>query len=330
MRMPLVLSGGSIKGAFQAGAIEEVLARGVVPSSIHGISVGSLNGGFLADRAGKAVLAGQQPDWPAYGKELGEFWRSQVTSFDVVATKRNIFSLAWSILRGRFNGLVNTDRLRRLINEALSEDALAACPIHFTAGAVDIYSGEIVEASASTHSGRMRDYIMASTAIPVMMPFRKVDGRIFVDGGLRDVAPTRAAMRTNTPAICAIVCQERSLIGCQFAHGNLLKLANRLMEIIVNETVNNDLDRLRQINIIVGQVGRGTLRSARTGREYRYVLPIVIRPHRALEIEFEHFRPQDITRIYELGKETARKVLEEPGIERYLQEGNGEEKSVLQ
>ncbi len=76
----LVLGGGSIKGAFQAGAIAEVLANGFAPGIITGVSAGSLNGAFLADRAGQAAAAGQSPNWATIGKELVEFWRGKVKS----------------------------------------------------------------------------------------------------------------------------------------------------------------------------------------------------------------------------------------------------------
>jgi len=57
----LVLSGGSIKGAFQAGAIGHVLTK-FEPDLIVGTSVGSLNGGFLADRASLSPAA-PRVDW---------------------------------------------------------------------------------------------------------------------------------------------------------------------------------------------------------------------------------------------------------------------------
>ena len=64
----LVLGGGSIKGAFQAGAVAEVLARGLEPGIITGISVGALNGAYLTERAGRAAPAA--PGWNAIGQEL--------------------------------------------------------------------------------------------------------------------------------------------------------------------------------------------------------------------------------------------------------------------
>ena len=101
MRTALVLSGGSIKGAFQAGAIREVLESGFVPDGIYGTSVGALNGGFLAERAGRAIKQGQEPDWQDIGHELEEFWLNKLQSPSQVAKMRGAFSLIAAILRDR-------------------------------------------------------------------------------------------------------------------------------------------------------------------------------------------------------------------------------------
>ena len=79
MKNALVLSGGSIRGAFQAGAIAHVLEKGFKPDGIYGTSVGSLNGGFLAERAGRSKT--KEPAWPAIGKELENFWLTNINSF---------------------------------------------------------------------------------------------------------------------------------------------------------------------------------------------------------------------------------------------------------
>ncbi|MDE3056952.1 MAG: patatin-like phospholipase family protein [Bacteroidota bacterium] len=49
----LVLGGGSVKGSSQAGVISEILNKGFVPDASYGVSVGALNGAFLAAEAGK-------------------------------------------------------------------------------------------------------------------------------------------------------------------------------------------------------------------------------------------------------------------------------------
>jgi len=85
-KVALVLSGGSIKGAFQAGAIKTILDNDYVPSSIHGISIGSLNGAFLANKAGQDGN-GQLP-WKTYAQDLQDFWFEKITSFSAIGKKK--------------------------------------------------------------------------------------------------------------------------------------------------------------------------------------------------------------------------------------------------
>lgn len=47
----LLLGGGGITGAYQAGVLKVLLEQGVVTNVINGVSVGGLNAAFLVDRA---------------------------------------------------------------------------------------------------------------------------------------------------------------------------------------------------------------------------------------------------------------------------------------
>jgi NTE family protein len=69
----LVLSGGSVKGAFQAGAIKALIEKGYTFDKIYGISVGSLNGTFMCNEAGKQVAFGNKIDWKYIGDHLVDF-----------------------------------------------------------------------------------------------------------------------------------------------------------------------------------------------------------------------------------------------------------------
>ncbi|MGD8752904.1 MAG: patatin-like phospholipase family protein, partial [Anaerolineales bacterium] len=168
MKTALVLSGGSIKGAFQAGAIAEVLESDFEPDAIYGTSVGSLNGGFLAERTGRAAKADEAPDWPAIGRELEAFWRHNITSFDQIGRKRSLLELVYQVLRKRFDGLIDTTPLKVLVNEIMRTDHLRSSPVHFSACAVNVANGEPEYATPEDSS--ILDYIIASTAIPMMMP----------------------------------------------------------------------------------------------------------------------------------------------------------------
>src|SRR5262252_5279984 len=92
----LILGGGSIKGAYQAGVIDTLFTNGFKPDYLYGISAGSINAAFLADRAfflGKKkgeyfeAIRPNRPvqaqneivDWPFIGQELVSFWTETVT-----------------------------------------------------------------------------------------------------------------------------------------------------------------------------------------------------------------------------------------------------------
>jgi NTE family protein len=311
MKTALVLSGGSIKGAFQAGAVNVTLHSGIEPSAIYGISVGSLNGGFLADRAGAAARAGRKPNWPQIGDELALFWLNKITSFGVIGKKRNSFSLLWNILWSKFNGVLDTGPLHALIKTTLNEENLRESPVVFQAGSVNLRDGSLLQSRADESYPMMRDFILASTAIPIVMPISFVKQLSLLDGGVRDVAPLSAAINDGADEIICVLCQQEQLEPVDVRYGNLMELAERLMEIVVAETVSNDIDRARQINDFCmrsgGPSSTGRPNPATDG--YRIVPITVIRPAAPLEIKLTKFGPEDIRRIYELGRNAAQSAL---------------------
>ena len=305
MKTGLVLSGGSIKGAFQAGAIREILDAGVKPAGIYGISVGSLNGSFLTDRAGQAGRKGETPDWSAIGKELGRFWLERIDSFGKIGKKRGALKLLWNLLRGKFDGLIDTGNLHNLVDDMVDEDNLREAPVIFKAGSVNMADGTLLEADNRTPN--LIKYIIASTAIPVIMPVSKISGQPLVDGGVRDVAAMKPAIDDGAEEIVCVLCQPRDMTGMQINTGNLMQFSERLMDIVINETVNNDIAWAEFINEHTPEDGSLALSGPMEG--YRRVPLTVIRPSGPLDIDFTHFGRSDIERIYEEGRTAAKPEL---------------------
>jgi NTE family protein len=326
----LVLSGGSIKGAFQAGALAELLESGFVPDLIYGTSVGSLNGAFLADRAGRAVRRGEEPDWPELGQELEKFWLSQLHSPSQVATQRGLVPLLVSLLRQTFNGLIDTSPLRSLVEQELDPENLRASPAKFFACAVNLVTGEAIYASED-YSGIL-DYIMASTAIPIEMPYVSIGKSPYVDGGVREVAPLKPAIEDGAEEIVCILCQPRELQGVSFNPGNLLEYAFRLMEVVTTELINNDIDRFRKVNrwvetfnemqrdmesLMSGQevaeadsLGIREAMADLPFKEWRRIPMTVIRPDNEIVLDLLHFTPVEIEEVIKQGRNIAKKELE--------------------
>ncbi len=327
----LVLSGGSIKGAFQAGAIAELLESGFIPDAIYGASVGSLNGSFLAERAGRAALAGQAPDWPAIGRELERFWLEELKSPAQVGSPRKLLPLALATLRGKFAGLIDMKPLRKLLAATLKPDNLRASPVRFYACAVNLASGEAVYADQD-HSGIL-DYVIASTAIPVEMPHINIGGAPYVDGGVREVAPLSKAIEDGAEEIACVCCLPRKLESVTFRPGNLLEFALRLMDVITNELINNDLDRFQQVNTWVraykampAKLNQTMPATSATEDardvvshlladfpfgDWREISMTLIRPENEIVLDLMNFTPTDIAEVIKQGRHIARKVLEQ-------------------
>ncbi|MEA3408498.1 MAG: patatin-like phospholipase family protein [Chloroflexota bacterium] len=306
MKRALVLSGGSIKGAFQAGAIAEVLEDGFEPDIIYGTSVGSLNGGFLAERAGRAAERGEEPDWPAIGADLEAFWRNEVSSFSQVGRTRGPFELFWQVFRTRFDGLIDTSPLQRLVKEVLDADNLRSSPVDFSACAVNVADGRL--RYATPEESNILDYIIASTAIPITMPIKRVGGEPFVDGGIREVAPLNQACEDGAGSVVCVVCDPEEMGAVSFDLGDLRPLSDRLMAIVVNELVNNDLQRFHEINEMVQ--GRDEVPTEGPLAGKRYIPIICIRPKRNIPLDLEHFTPQQIDEMLKMGRRVAREILD--------------------
>jgi NTE family protein len=305
MKRALVLSGGSIKGAFQAGAIAEILKGGFVPNAIYGISVGSLNGAFLADRAGRAVKAKKKVNWPAIGRQLEDFWKKKIKSFKAIGKKRGGGGLLLDVIFKSFDGLIDTGKLQKLIHKEVEEDNLRNSPAEFWAGVVNLATGDFINAGVGHPN--LIEYVIASTAIPIVMPITMLGGQPLLDGGLRNVTTLKAAIEDGADEIICVVCQARRVLGKNFDRTNLLQLADRIMDIATNEIVNSDLEWAEYINTYCPEDGTPVVDGPMAG--YRYVPITVIRPAEEPAIKLDDFEEKEIADLINTGRVAAKNAL---------------------
>ncbi|MEX0802559.1 MAG: patatin-like phospholipase family protein [Pirellulales bacterium] len=298
----LVLSGGSVKGAFQAGALPVVFSKGYVPEYIWGVSIGALNGAFLVDRAGRAASTGLTPNWHHIGDDLKTFWQTNVTKPDDLVTKR-IFPLVPS-LWGSFNGLLDTTKLQTLVRRTLDEKYLVQSPCGYAAGVVDLIEGSYFNADLTT--AKLLDHIIASTSIPVTMPLVKQGTTWLADGGVRDIAPLRHAIDADASRIVVIACQAKKLEAKTFNPGNPVALLERVIEILTDEILQNDLTTLEWINLHCPKSGTPVASGPFKGK--RYIPTTVIRPEKNLVIDITKFTSADISQLIKEGEAAAKKA----------------------
>ena len=185
--------------------------------------------------------------------------------------------------------MVDTQPLRNLLTEVLSIRNLHASPIDLKIGAVNIMDGTVYYVDASEEY--FLDYLMASSAVPILMPVVKINGetrRSFLDGGLRDVAPIKKAVDDGASHIVCISCHMESIEGGHFDSGDLLALVDRVMDIAVNEILNADIKEVMISNTTID------IQS--------------VRPPQPLTIDIQNFNKMDIRRMLELGYQVGQDI----------------------
>lgn len=296
----LVLGGGSMKGAFQVGAIQSVLENGFEPDMVYGISVGALNATFLANETGRQYTEEGKITWPLASRRLLEFWVKNITQPQDISTLRSRVMLGMNTLISRFDGLVDPAPLHVMIRNNVKDSYLKSSPVQVKVGAVNVQSGEIKY--VTPQQPHFLDYVRASSSIPMLMPAIAIEGEMFLDGGLREVAPIRQAIADGATEIVVIACHSPHLYQPEGMNPrNLIMLVERVRDITVNEYANS--------NIIWAEsyVDRSILRGAP-------MKLTVIRPVAPLVLDMQHFTSEDISRLiiegYRVGIETLHKMAE--------------------
>lgn len=173
-RTAIVLGGGGVLGATQVGMLRALLESGIRPSLVVGTSVGALNGA--------AIAANPTP----LGVEvLTDLWASLA---ETGMFTDNMLARAGTLARHRTH-LYSPAPLRSLLASHL--------PATFEELAVQFQcvAASIEKAGAHWFSqGSLIDAVMASSAVPGLLPPVVIDGEHFLDGGLVHSIPVGRAL----------------------------------------------------------------------------------------------------------------------------------------
>jgi len=171
-----VLSGGSVRGAAQAGMLRILMEHGLVPDEVVAVSAGALNGTFLA--ADPTV---------AQARRLEEVWRDVA---DRRPIRGSVVRNVAAIVRGR-PSFDNGDRLRALIADHAPMEDLSQVAVPCHVGTTDASTGQVTWWT----SGPLVDLLCATTAVPGVLPAVDLgDGTMHLDGGVVSNIPLRRAL----------------------------------------------------------------------------------------------------------------------------------------
>lgn len=216
-----ILSGGGSLGAVQVGMLQALCHRGVRPDLLVGTSVGAVNAAYLSGHGFSAAsLDALAAIWTGLGRH-------------------DVFPLrprhALYAVGGFAPSLLSDAGLRGLLEAHLTFADLRSADIELWAVATDLVSGRGVLVS----EGDAQSAVMASAAIPGLLPPVWRAGRTLVDGGLADHAVVLESVADAVDDIfvlptgfaCALAAPPRSAVGVA-AHALTILIQQRLVSAV--------------------------------------------------------------------------------------------------
>jgi NTE family protein len=221
-----VLSGGGNLGALQIGALQVLMAEGILPEMLVGTSAGAVNAAFLAS---DPTLEG--------AKQLAEIWKRirkeniypggplsmamhMATQQDSLCTRKNLAAF-----------------LQRHTPEGVRTFRDMKIPLYIIA--TDLLTGHryLFGDDPNEH---VVDAILASTAIPPVFPPWFYQGRMLVDGGVSDNLPIDVAVEKEATEIYALdILRDGPMDD---GHWNVMEVATLSIMGLIAQQRNRDLD----------------------------------------------------------------------------------------
>jgi NTE family protein len=178
-----VLGGGGVLGAVEVGMLQALLRYGIRPDLIVGTSVGALNGVLVAADPREAVT-----------DRLAALWASpQARQVFGDSPTRQLARMA----RGRPH-LHSPGPLREMLSRELGVGAtFEDLPVRFQCCAASIERA----AEHWFESGPVVEAVLASSAVPGLLPPIAIAGEHFIDGGIVNSIPIGRAVELGADTV---------------------------------------------------------------------------------------------------------------------------------
>ena len=247
VKIGLALGGGGARGLAHIGVIKRLHKSGIQFHCIAGTSAGAIVGAIYASSRDPVIIE-EKLQVMLRSKEFRsiklDYIRGKKAEKDSVfeSVRRHFFTgmfFASSITRLSF---VKDPTYRSLINMLIDDVLIEALPIKFSAIAVDILNGTVLK----IEKGALREAIMASSAIPGVLPAVPKDNMLLVDGSFIDTVPVRHARQLGADIVIAVdVSSPLDVIKTPSRGIDLIWRSNAILRHIAKE------EQLRDADIVI-------------------------------------------------------------------------------
>lgn len=280
MKTALIMEGGAMRGMFTCGVTDVFLEEGITFDAAAGISAGACFGcNFKSRQAGRAIR---------YNKRYSRDPR--------------YCSFRSLIKTGDLYGVDFCYRELPEILDPFDNKTFAENPMAFYVGATDVDSGEIRYHKCT--DGRKKDllWMQASASMPMVSRIVEADGFRLLDGGIVDPVPYRYMEELGYDRNVYILTQPKGYHKEKSSALPLMRIALRKTPRIVEAMERRHEVYNRQTAEIDEKERRGEI--------------LVIRPPEDLGIRRTEHDPDELERVYQIGRREAYRML--PRVKNFL------------
>ena len=271
----LVLEGGAMRGLFTAGIIDVMMEHGVEPDGLIGVSAGAAFGcNYKSRQPGRAIR---------YNKRFAK-------------DKRYCSWQSW----WKTGDLYNADFGYHVIPtqyDLFDDAAFEANPMAFYAVCTNVETGEAVYKQLENAGQLTYDWIRASASMPLASKVVELEGMKVLDGGVADSIPLEYFERIG---------YERNVVILTQPEG-YLKEHNRLMPLmrIALRNYPKMIEAMDKRHLMYNKQLVYVYKAEEAGRA------LVIRPDAKLPIGHISHDPEEMQRVYDIGREMGERRIEE-------------------
>ena len=270
----ILLTGGGARAAYQVGVLKAIAQQyprnSKIPFQIIcGTSAGAINGTAIACYASCFQLGVKKLEWVWKNFHTGQVYYSDyiraswhllrgfLSAFQAdYANHKPVSMLDNKPLKILLNNMLDLKRLDRNILGGYLDSVSVTASCYNSGDSITFFqSRDASEWQRSRRCGQRTllgiHHLMASAAIPLVMPSVRINQQYFGDGSVNQLAPLSAPIHLGADRILIVGLEQprrREHLQQMPHHPNLSTIAGHLLDSIFADTLNADLERMQRVN----------------------------------------------------------------------------------
>lgn len=273
MKTGIVMEGGAMRGMFTCGVLDVLMEEGITFDGAVGVSAGATFGCNLkSGQIGRALR---------YNKKY--------------CTDKRYHSISSLIATG---DIYNVDFCYEKLPYELDKwdlEAFQKNPMEFYCVATDAVTGKPVYYKCENGDRKDIKWIQASASMPLVSRPVEIDGGVYLDGGISDSIPLKFMEEKGYDKILVIETQPRDYVKGKQKYMPLVRLMLRKYPGMIKAMEDRYLMYNEEKRYIREKEEKGEIE--------------VIRPLEPLNISAIEKDPQELERVYQLGRAEGKKYI---------------------